>query len=126
MNRPLTFLAIGLLLVLSASLCLADEKEELKDILGGGSEQKPEGQASTPVPSSNSNAANSNAANNNNSNTQKKLNIVVSSINDDGVKEEAGHVGPEVSVEQEQPPVLVEDKSLPKNNHVRFVSPLSL
>ena len=123
MNRPLTFLAIGLLLVLSASLCLADEKEELKDILGGGSEQKPEGQASTPVPSSNSNAATNN---NISSNTQKKLNIVVSSINDDGVKEEAGHVGPEVSVEQDQPPVLVEDKSLPKNNHVRFVSPLSL
>lgn len=115
MNRPKTYLAFGLLLVLTASRCLADEKEELKDILGSGSEQKTEVQASTPALVT----PNSNSSNVNNGGNQKKLNIVVSSIHDDGVvKEAAGQVDGGVSVEQAGPPA--EDKSQPKNNHVRL------
>jgi hypothetical protein len=104
------FLYFGLVL---ATTCQADEENELRDILGSGPEQKSADKASTTsAPTALNSSSNSNP---------KKLNIVVSSINDEGVKEE-GHVGTEVSSESGEHPPSVEDKIQTKNNHVR--SPL--
>ena len=99
-----TFVFVG---VVSVHCSSSDSSDEIKDILGSGPDTNSASQtATTAKPAS--------SVNNNNT---KKLNIVVSSINEEGVKEE-GQMATEVSLLSEEAPVSTEDKTVAKNNQV--------
>jgi len=105
------------LLILSLVFCsvVADDRDELKDILGSGEVQKsiektPSTSATTPASPQLSNSS-SNA---------KKLNIVVSSIDEAGVKED-GQTGTEVSVASDENFTSNDEKAQTKTNHVSLI-----
>jgi hypothetical protein len=106
-----TFVFVGVVLCFSvqSSPDINDEKEEIKAILGSDPVQaaSPEGGIQPPVISSED------------KNATKKLKIVVSSINEGGVKED-GQIATEANVSAEAQPASVEEKAVAKNNQVVF------
>ena len=103
-----TFVFIGVILCFSvqSSEDASSEKDEIKAILGSGPNRAPV-TTSTSLPTQS-------VVKSNNNNT-KKLNIVVSSINEEGIKED-GQMATEVKAEDKEAPAATEDRAIGKNN----------
>ena len=110
-----TFVFVGVVLGFSvqSSPDTSDEKEEIKAILGSDPVQPKSAEAAANLPPSITSV---------DKNATKKLKIVVSSINEGGVKED-GQIATEVNVSAEAEPTSVEDKAVKiKNNQVLLLS----
>lgn len=102
-----TFVFIGVILCFSvqSSEDASSEKDEIKAILGSGPIKATSVPTSMPPPVQSPVKANN----------TKKLNIVVSSINEEGIKE-AGQMATEVKAEDKEAPAPPEDRGVGKNN----------
>ena len=99
-----TFLFVG---VVAVNCSGSDSSDEIKAILGSGPDPN-SGKTTTATTAKPSSTINNNT---------KKLNIVVSSINEEGIKEE-GQMATEVSLLSDEAPASTEDKTVVKNNQV--------
>ena len=110
-----TFVFVGVVLCFSAqssSSDTSDDKDEIKAILGTDPVQAVQQEADKLPP----------AISSAEKNVTSKLKIVVSSINEGGVKED-GQVATDANVSPEVEPVPVEEKAVAKNNQVHFAGP---
>ena len=103
-----------ILMLLTFCLSAADDRDELKDILGSGEVKKPIVKASTTSTTPALPSPNNSSVNN------KKLNIVVSSIDENGFQE-VGQRGTEVSVAPDENFTSNNEKTPTKTNHVSLV-----